>query len=149
MALAGMQDALSGEQSEPIGSMDLSIGPSMFETIGRPPTGAPSAEEMAKQMEDLRRNRRVVVKGVHAITYDLRKLEDQTKYTTDLGALLSGVAMKTHAVLCKTPPQFVNDANGAGYIVHMEWIEFALIDEPAPTTGDGHGDQSRNATGRG
>ena len=138
--LAGMQDPFDGSASAtPMGSMDLTIGPSMFETLGRPPSGAPSADEMAKQMEELQRNRRVVVKQVCSYTYDLRKPEANKLYAKHLGELMTGVTMRTHAIIGKTPLQFVSDGDGAGYMLHMDWIEFTLLDEAAAVTGDRDG----------
>ena len=144
--LAGMQDPFSGDDTQqPLGSMDLSVGPSMFETLGKQHSNiAPSVEEMEQHKEALQYGKKVALKDICVRTYDLRKPVDVKAYRADLKSLLLGVTLKTHAVMAKTPLQFVSDElGGTGYIVHMEWIEFALTEEHAvPGVSDGNKDST-------
>lgn len=137
MTLAGMNDPL-GLPEEPggPGEYDRSVGEPMFETMGRPPNFAPSAEEMAKAMEDVKRIRKVELKEVVSRTYNLSDPAERTQYTSDLEHIMLGVRLRTHVLLDRPPKQFVADEHGARYIAYLEWSEFRLVEEAAPVTGE-------------
>jgi hypothetical protein len=136
MALSGMHDPL-GQPEEPGAPVDvnLDVGESMFETMGRPPSFAPSAEEMARAMDELRRRRKVELKEFVSRTYDLSDNKDKMQYTTDMEHIMLGTNMRTHMLLDRPPKQFVTDENGSRYIAYLEWVEFRLIEETVPTVG--------------
>jgi hypothetical protein len=43
--------------------------------------------------------------------------------------------LRTHALMQRTPLQFVNDENGPRYIAHLQWVEFTLLQKPVPAVG--------------
>ena len=136
MSLAGANDPI-GLPEEPVGDIeyDRSIGESMFDTMGRPPSFAPTAEEMAKAMEDVKRIRKVELKEVVSRTYNLSDDEQRAQYTNDLEHIMLGVQAKTHILMDKPPKQFVADENGARFIAYLEWSEFRMVEKAVPTTG--------------
>ena len=114
--------------------MDLTVGESMFETIGRPPVGAPSPEQLEEGMKNLLRSRKVTISGIRVRTYDLGVATQVADYERDVRLVMMGIPAKTHAILAKPPLQFVNDErSGARYVAHMEWVEFELVDTARPT----------------
>lgn len=135
--LAGFNDPL-GLPQEPEGPMhmDTNVGDSMFSTMGRPPSFAPSSEAMAKAMEDAKRIRRVVIKEVVSRTYNLSDKKECKQYTDDLKIVMMGSAASTHQVLARPEKQFVSDASGARYIAYLEWVEYQLLEQAVPTVGD-------------
>jgi hypothetical protein len=138
MALSGTHDPLGqpvpGIPGGPV-DVSLDVGESMFETMGRPPSFAPSPEEMAKAMEEVRIKRKVELKEIVSRTYNLSEPKDQLQYTTDMEHIMLGSSMRTHVLLDRPPKQFVSDENGARYVAYLEWAEFRLIEETVPTVG--------------
>lgn len=137
--LSGLKDDFFGATPsipEGPGSVDMSVGESMFDTMGKPPSFAPSPQDMARAMEDVRVRRKVELKEVVSRTYDLSDEADRTQYTVDLEHIMLGESLKTHMLLEKPPKQFVCDENGARYIAYMEWVEFRLVEKPVPVTGE-------------
>lgn len=131
-----MNDSLGvPEEPEDKREFDASVGESMFTTMGRPPSFAPSAEDMAKAMEDVKRVRRVEMKEVVSRTYNLSDEAQRMQYTTDLEHIMLGVQLKTHVLLDRPPKQFVADDLGARYIAYLEWAEFRMVETSVPTTG--------------
>lgn len=135
--LAGFNDPL-GFPQEPEGLTDLNteVGESMFSTMGRPPSFAPSAEDMASAMDEAKRLRRVVIKEVVSRTYNLSDKDECKQYTTDLKTVMMGAAASTHQVLARPEKQFVADDLGSRYIAYLEWVEYTMLEESVPTVGD-------------
>ena len=136
--LAGTNDPL-GIPEEPEtgpGEFDGTVGESMFETMGKPPSFAPTAAEMAKAMEDVKRVRKVELKEVVSRTYDLSNDTQRAQYVNDLEHIMVGVNLKTHVLLDRPPKQFVADALGARYVAYLEWAEFRMVEKAAPVTGE-------------
>lgn len=123
------------EEPQGPGEIDTSVGESMFDTMGKPPSFAPTAEEMAKAMEDVKRVRKVELKEVVSRTYNLSDEAERAMYTNDLEHIMLGVQARTHTLLDRPPKQFVADAAGARYIAYLEWAEFRMVEKPAPVTG--------------
>ena len=134
--LAGVQDEMSGEPLSP-NKMDFSVGESMFETMGQPPTPSTrgQADQMAAAMAAVQVDRKAEVKEIVARTYDLGDATDRNQYQYDLENLHMGIRMKTHEILMREPLQFVNDSKNPRYIAHMQWIEYRLLQTPVATTG--------------
>lgn len=136
MSLAGFNNPLGvPEEPQGPGELNTNVGESMFDTMGKPPNFAPSAEDMARAMEDVKRVRKVELKEVVCRTYDLSSEAECAMYTNDLEHIMLGTRAKTHMLMDKPPKQFVADNLGARYIAYLEWAEFRLIDNPAPLTG--------------
>lgn len=129
--LAGLQNESMGAPC-PSEGIDMSVGRSMFDMLGRAPNNSPDPDEMAKAMERMRVDKHVDVKEVVARTYDLGDATQLNQYQYDLEILFIGMQLRTHVILQRTPLQFINDEKGPRYITHMQWIEFKLSETPVP-----------------
>lgn len=133
--LAGMNNLFGEPEVDApggFGSANLGVGESMFNSIGKPPSFAPSPESMAKAMEDLQHNRKVQFKEFISRTYDLSIPAECEQYVVDMEHIMIGTTMRTHMLIDRPPKQFVSDAGGSRYIAYLEWVEFALVDTPTP-----------------
>ena len=87
--------------------------------------GEPTAEDIEKNMEAVRFDKKVLVKDVQVRTWDLSDEKQVDDYRETYLKLYAKVS-ENKILIKQMDKQFINDGERSRWILHMEWIEYDL-----------------------
>ena len=110
-------------------------GPSLFENLS--PMLEPDPDEMEKQREAALYHKHVEIKSFNVKTFDMIDQKKSNAYAKLMRELYHGSQRQTHSIIFNDR-RFVEQPEPR-WVAHIEWVEFELIKESNPTTGDKDG----------
>jgi hypothetical protein len=132
---------LAGEDKKDSFEQMLEFGSSIPGLPSMQRDGEPTPEEMEKAAEAVRFSKVVKVQDIHVETYDFSKKKDVEAYRKKYVELYQKASL-SQVLITVNERQFINDINNPRWVLHLEWIEYALqkkdhmVDQEAGDTDD-------------
>lgn len=110
------------------------FGPSLLQGLGAGPLSGPTVEEMEAARERVVNRKSIQIVDYHVETFDLSSTPRRREYAKRMKLLMS-MQMESKVAITAFDRQFVTDDDKPRWLVHMEWVEYELQEEPVPPVG--------------
>jgi hypothetical protein len=100
-------------------------------TFNRGLLDPPDTESLEQARQAVLVNKTVRLRAYNSIHFDLTNLKENKKFSKLMMKLHNGMQAKTHQIVAYDI-QFVPTGlqNGPGHLVHIQWVEFELVETP-------------------
>jgi hypothetical protein len=116
---------LAGEDKKDSFEQMLEFGSSIPGLPSMQRDGEPTPEEMEKAAEAVRFSKVVKVQDIHVETYDFSDKKQVQAYRKKYVELYE-LASLSKVLITVNERQFINDIQNPRWVLHLEWIEYAL-----------------------